>query len=152
MRFWRCTHAGKKSCSAKGGPTKQGLGACYPRKLLNLGSWKCHVQPFPQDIFSKLIHRKHSSYKLFILHISSVVGMQGCALAEPGGLWHITFALGRLENLRFFIQIICWAPWILQVQSTGRPSIFLRAQPWVWYSFYREKKRPEMQIIRITYI
>ena len=36
--------------------------------------------------------------------------MQGCALAEPGGPWRLTFALGRLENLRFFIQIICWAP------------------------------------------
>ena len=54
---------------------------------------------------------------------------QGCALAEPGGPWRLTFALGRLENLRFFIQIIWWAPWILQFQSTGLPSIFLRAQP-----------------------
>ena len=54
---------------------------------------------------------------------------QGCALAEPGGPWRLTFALGRLENLRFFIQIICWAPQILQFQSTGLPSIFLRAQP-----------------------
>ena len=54
---------------------------------------------------------------------------QGCALAEPGGPWRLTFALGRLGNLRFFIQIICWAPWILQFQSTGLPSIFLRAQP-----------------------
>ena len=29
-----------------------------------------------------------------------------CALAEPGGPWRLTFALGRLENLTFFIQII----------------------------------------------
>ena len=35
---------------------------------------------------------------------------QGCALAEPGGPWRLTFALGQLENHRFFIQIICWAP------------------------------------------
>ena len=35
---------------------------------------------------------------------------QGCALAEPGGPWRLTFALGRLENHRFFIQIIRWAP------------------------------------------
>jgi len=35
---------------------------------------------------------------------------QGCALAEPGGPWRLTFAFGRLENLRFFIQIICWEP------------------------------------------
>ena len=55
---------------------------------------------------------------------------QGCALAEPGGPWRLTFSLGRLENLRFFIPIICWAPQILQFQSTGLPSIFLRAQPW----------------------
>ena len=33
---------------------------------------------------------------------------QGCALAEPRGPWRLTFALGRLENLTFFIQIICW--------------------------------------------
>ena len=36
-------------------------------------------------------------------------GSQGCALAEPGGPWCLTFALGRLGNLSFFIQIICWA-------------------------------------------
>ena len=29
---------------------------------------------------------------------------QGCALAEPGGPWRLTFALGQLENLRFFTQ------------------------------------------------
>ena len=40
----------------------------------------------------------------------SILPIQGCALAEPSGPWHLTFALGRLENLRFFIQIICWAP------------------------------------------
>ena len=27
--------------------------------------------------------------------------MQGCALAEPGGPWLLTFALGRLENLSY---------------------------------------------------
>ena len=57
--------------------------------------------------------------------------LQGCALAEPGGPWRLTFVLGRLENLSFFIEIICWAPWISQVQSTGLPSIFVRAQPCV---------------------
>ena len=59
-------------------------------------------------------------------------GGQGCALVEPerGGPWRLTFAPGRLENLRFFIQIICWANHMLQVQSTVLPSIFLRAQPW----------------------
>ena len=41
---------------------------------------------------------------------SSFLNVQGCALAEPGGPWRLTFALGRLENHRFFIQIIRWAP------------------------------------------
>ena len=35
---------------------------------------------------------------------------QGCAPAEPGGPWRLAFALGQLENLRFFTQIMCWAP------------------------------------------
>ena len=70
---------------------------------------------------------------------------QGCALAEPRGPWGLTFALGRLGNLSFLIQIICWAPLILQFQSTGLPSIFLRTQPWncivltlLTFSFYRK--------------
>ena len=41
---------------------------------------------------------------------------EGGALAEPGGLWRPTFAPWRLENLRFFIQIICWA---LDLDFTG---------------------------------
>ena len=37
-----------------------------------------------------------------------------------------------LENVRFFIEIICWAPWILHhfVLSTRLTSMFLRAHPW----------------------
>ena len=54
------------------------------------------------------------NYLLLCLHFRCPYYMQGCALAEPSGpwrmAWHLTFALGRLENLRFFIQIICWAP------------------------------------------
>lgn len=54
---------------------------------------------------------------------------QGCAPAEPGGSLCLTLALGQLENLTFFVQILCLAPWILQVQGAGIPSIFLRGQP-----------------------
>ena len=32
-----------------------------------------------------------------------VIYTQGCALAEPGGPWRLTFALRRLGNLSFFI-------------------------------------------------
>ena len=52
----------------------------------------------------------------------------GCAL-WPVAPASVTFVLGRLENLCFFTEIICWAHWISQVQSAGLPSIFLRAQP-----------------------
>ena len=56
--------------------------------------------------------------------------MKGCSLVAPGDHWCLTFALGQTENLTFFIQIIYWAPQILQVQSNGLPSIiFLTAQP-----------------------
>ena len=55
---------------------------------------------------------------------------QGCAPAEPSGSLRLTLALGQLENLTFFVQILCWTPWILQAQSTGLPSVFLRVQPW----------------------
>lgn len=48
--------------------------------------------------------------------------VQGCGPLFP------TFSLGWLENLSFFVQIICWAPWILHVQSTRLSSIFLRAE------------------------
>ena len=46
---------------------------------------------------------------------------QACTLAEPGGLWCLTFALGLLENLTIFMQIICCVPGISHVQSTGLP-------------------------------
>ena len=38
-----------------------------------------------------------------------LVSIQGCALTEPGGLWHPTFAPAGIENviIRFFIQTIC---------------------------------------------
>ena len=69
------------------------------------------------------IKQKKSVTCISPCNLKTINLFQGCALAEPGGPWRLTFALGRLENLRFFIQIICWAPWILQFQSTGLPSI-----------------------------
>ena len=37
-------------------------------------------------------------------------GKQGGALAVPSGP-------GQLENLSYFTETSCWAPWLLQVQS-----------------------------------
>ena len=43
------------------------------------------------------------------------------------GPWCLTIVPGQPGN--FFIEIMCWAPRISQVRSTGLLSIFLRAQP-----------------------
>ena len=65
---------GKK---AKPAQPRGGLGACSPRKFLNLGSQECHFQHFSQDIFSKLVHRKMQK-SVVILLISGVVGKVQC--------------------------------------------------------------------------
>ena len=46
------------------------------------------------------------------------------------------FPPGQLENLRISIDIMCWAPWISQVQRTGLSSFFLRAQPCVYKVYW----------------
>ena len=64
---------------------------------------------------------------------------QHLALAAAGALLFINFALEWLGNVRFFVEyfyekpkissdlILCWAPWISQVQSMK--IAFLWAQP-----------------------
>ena len=58
---------------------------------------------------------------------------RGLCSSSGSGPWCLTFAPVHLENLgknlSFVIEIICWVPYILQVQSTRLPSLFLRAQP-----------------------
>ena len=66
----------------------------------------------------------------------SQVMMQSCTITARGGPRCLTFAPRRLKNLRFLIQIICRTLWISQVQSSGLPSIFLRAQPQPTLYFY----------------
>ena len=78
----------------------------------------------PQKHMDLLLSKKTDSCN------EGIKGSQGCALEEPGGPCLPIFALGRLENLRLFIQIICWHPGFGLVQSTGLHSIFLRAQHW----------------------
>ena len=78
-----------------------------------------------------------------------MIAIPGCALAKTSGPWRPTFALGRLENLRFFIQIICCTAQILQVQSTGLPSIFLKAQPCHPYYIQHVRKENNVKVILI---
>lgn len=42
--------------------------------------------------------------------------------------------MGDYKILVFFVHIICWAPWISQVQSTGFPSFFLSLN-WIYSLF-----------------
>ena len=81
--------------------------------------------PYNACVLPKLIHREKDQTGPFQILISH----QGIPLAEPGGSFCLTFDLGWLENLIFFIEIICWVPCVLQAQSTGLVSIFLGARP-----------------------
>ena len=58
---------------------------------------------------------------------------QDCALAMPGGLWHLTFAPGRLENLFFFFSYKSYARcpgFHIKLRALGCLQFFLRAQHW----------------------
>ena len=76
MRFCSCTYAGKKSCSAKGGPLQGDLGACYPRffKIQGLGNATSIV--FCR-IFSVNLYLGKCN-QLCSFPISSVVGKVQC--------------------------------------------------------------------------
>ena len=69
-----------------------------------------HLASVVQTLDSDILRIDHYPVGQVLGKLMIIVGDQGCALAEPGGPWHLTFALGRLGNLIFFIQIICWAP------------------------------------------
>ena len=64
-------------------------------------------------------------YELLI-PCTSQVKLQGFAVEAPSGGWCITFALGRLGKVIFFIRSkLAWASWIPQFKSTEFSSIFL---------------------------
>ena len=64
-------------------------------------------------------------YELLI-PCTSQVKLQGFAVEAPSDGWCITFALGRLGKLIFFIRSkLAWASWIAQFKSTEFSSIFL---------------------------
>ena len=56
------------------------------------------------------------------------------------------------RNRTIFVQIICWTPLILQVQSSELPSIFLRAQPWRGNHRALAKVFLEVVILRVSQI
>ena len=51
--------------------------------------------------------------------VSIFLQTQGCAVANPGDPWCLTFAPGSLEIFSFFIQIICWHPGVYRVRALG---------------------------------
>ena len=54
-------------------------------------------------VFKPSSFRQRRRERLVGFHL---ILIQGCTLAEPGGPWQPTSALGRLENLSIFIQTI----------------------------------------------
>ena len=70
-----------------------------PRHRWHVSKEQGNIIIVPRAILHVLLGNTQESNEIGILK-------QGCALAESGGPWCLTFALGRVENLRFFIQII----------------------------------------------
>ena len=108
--------------------------------------WKSHFRAskfqnflgadaYPQTPLEKVAFGHLNSHSRLLLYgqtpTLNLIESPALGLCSSRAQWPLApnFYPRRLKNLRFFIQIICWAPWILQLQSTGLPSIFLRAQP-----------------------
>ena len=79
-----------------------------------------------------LLHTNQQA-KLILASVKSKANTGLWRLAVSGSPWHLILLLGNYKNVTFSIEVICWAPRILQVQSTGLPSIFLTAQTWNKY-------------------
>ena len=81
------------------------------------------------DDFSKCLefhYPTQGTTKVLSISPGPVERPQGCALAEPSGpLLAPNFCSRATRKSQIFIQIICWAPQISQVQITKLPSIFI---------------------------
>ena len=53
------------------------------------------------------------------MYNKTIIRFHGCALAEPGGPWHPTFVLGRLENLSFLYKSYAGHPRFYRVKALG---------------------------------
>ena len=83
----------------------------YERSLKSEPSIVKLIEKLSEPSIVKFIENQSEDLSKFVFKKISMIDIpQGCALAEPGGPWRLTFILGRLENLRFFLQIICRAP------------------------------------------
>ena len=56
---------------------------------------------------------------LYAFRVGTKSYPQGCALVEPGGPWRVTFALGRLENLRFSYKSYPGRPGFYRFRALG---------------------------------
>ena len=80
--------------------------------------WNVEVDSQRKIIYHFLLQVK--ILLLFLLqNLTSNDLFQGCAQAEPGGPWRLTFTLGQLENLRFFIQINAGHPRFYSFRALG---------------------------------
>ena len=77
-------------------------------------------------VINHLLTKLVRSRWLNIVHFCIFIDQDEAVLWGP---WRLTFVLGRLENLSFFIEIICWAHLISQVPEYWAAFNFLWAQP-----------------------
>ena len=84
------------------------------------GILKGSVQYTPAE--KQIIKELISYERLGSLKSSNI---QGCALAEPPGPWRLTFVLGQLENLCFFLEIIRWHTGFHKIRALGSLQFFL---------------------------
>ena len=64
------------------------------------------------------------SFHVLVTTITGAFNANQCVVLyqHPVGPWFLTIVPWQLGN--FFIEIMCWAPRISQVQSTGPPFYF----------------------------
>ena len=122
---------------------------------------KCHATPshkWPIVSFLFIVTEINVSLKRAVQGVQGLLYTGGygrfrgewvknSGLCSSRARWSLgpNFCSRATRKSSFFIQIICWAPLILQFQSTGLPSIFLRTQPWncivltlLTFFFYRK--------------
>ena len=69
--------------------------------------WNIIIQDVPKDMILQAHTQKTQHGQDCTLYPSL------CSRAVHCGPWWLTVALGQLENLSCFTEIICWAPWII---------------------------------------
>ena len=102
---------------------------CLPKqwqngKITYISQWQNHIYPCDSDGYQNEILRTNSQTEYTNKWSRWCVGQLQCRLAD-------------CRNLTFFIEMICYAPWFSQVQSTGFLSVFLEhSLMYLWWYYF----------------